>query len=77
MPAPCTYLETPVVTLSAVSSILKEPNLIMQAALGLTGQESYTTEVPEDIQPGQRLTVKVRKGSSNAFKCSIYAHNVV
>ncbi len=31
-------------------------------SLGLTGRESYTIEVPEDIRPGQRLIVKVRKG---------------
>ena len=28
-------------------------------SLGLTGRESYSIEVPQDITPGQILTVKV------------------
>ena len=30
-------------------------------SLGLTGQESYTIEVPEDLKTGQTLVVKVGK----------------
>lgn len=29
-------------------------------SLGLTGRERYTIELPEDVRPGDRLTVKVR-----------------
>ena len=28
-------------------------------SLGLTGKESYTIELPDDLKPGQSLTVKV------------------
>ena len=29
-------------------------------SLGLTGKETYSIDLPEDIRPGQNLTVKVR-----------------
>ena len=28
-------------------------------SLGLTGKETYTIEIPEDLKPGQLVTVKV------------------
>jgi len=34
-------------------------------SLGLTGKESYTIEVPEDLTTGQTLDIKVEKQTKN------------
>lgn len=34
-------------------------------SLGLTGKESYTIEVPEDLKTGQTVGVKVGKQTKN------------
>ena len=36
-------------------------------SLGLTGKESYTIEVPEDLQTGQAVDVKVEKQAKKPF----------
>lgn len=38
-------------------------------SLGLTGKESYTIEFPDDLKPGQCLTVKVDDGRTFQVKC--------